>query len=180
MNEKKDITINNAAFSITIHWNGPVVSTQLCIMAGLILLGLFAGNHDVKVLCLVIGLVDVISIIVVMLCGSSVEGAEEKPESKDTVKLDKKSDTVSTEKEPATKTEPTNKSHKSSEETSKTIKKKVPMPTQKGVRKAEPVTAQPEPLQSEKKEEPVVEEKTEPTKPVEEMSDEDLNSLFDW
>lgn len=178
MNDKKDITINTSAFSMTIHWNGPVVSTQLCILAGIILLRIFAGNHDVQVLCNVVLLIDVISMLGVLLWGSSVnsgseEKGEEKAKTEDKAKLEK----------PATKEPAKEKEHVSSVQSDKTVKKRVPMPTQKGVQRVDTqkTEMEPEPLQNvPEPEQPAPEEDTKPVKPVEEMSDEDLNNLFNW
>lgn len=175
MNEKKDITINTSAFSMTIHWNGPVVSTQLCILAGIILLRIFAGNHDVQILCNVVLLIDVISMIGVLICGGSVSSGSDEKGNEEAKTEDKANLEKTATKEPAK-----GKEHVSSVQSDKTVKKRVPMPTQKGVQRVDTQKAvmEPEPLQREQ--ESAQEEIEKPVKSVGEMSDEDLDNLFNW
>ncbi len=175
MNSKKDITITTSAFTITIHWNGQVVSAQLAILVGVILLKLMSHNSDVSVLCNVLLLLDFISILACLFMGGKVSTDGEKGESK------KQPEQTSVE-EPAKKEIKNVSKHSSTSEKDRTIKKKVPIPEQKGV------VTQEAPIH----EEPTAETKNEPNpveqptsedkeeKPVSEMTEEEFNNLFNW
>lgn len=180
MKETRDITITNSAFSITIHWNGQIVATQLCILAGLILLKLFANNHDVKVLCNVVMLIDVISMVVAMFWGGSIDaGGEKKEGAANKAETAVKTETTKSSEPPASKEEKKPTNHSSTQTTSKTIKKRVPIPAQQGMRREES-KPEPEPVQVKKEQVEPVNEEPKQTKPIGEMSDEDLNDLFNW
>lgn len=164
MNSKKDITFSNSAFTITIHWNGPAVMTQLSIMIGILLLKWISKNPNVQVLCTVLMILDGIAILIGLFIGSSVESTgEEKHE-------EKKQEPQQPQETPAEKT--TKKSKKSAEQESNAkVTKRVPMPTQQGQRR--PDMAPPPPPTNTK-----VEPQTKSSDS--ELTEEEMQDLFNF
>lgn len=60
----KDITIENSAFSLTIHWNPEVVLTQLCVFAACLLAIYLVPVPELKTLAKVLLIVDVASVLI--------------------------------------------------------------------------------------------------------------------
>lgn len=174
MNSKKDITINTAAFNITIHWNGPVVSTQFCILAGVMLLKWISHNTNVATLCNVILILDVLSVLVVMFMGGSDEDNTAEGEKKaEQVQVSAQSST------PVEKGEKKNKTGSASEE-NVTVKKRVPLPTQKGQQRPQ-TQAPPAPESAEVPEPAKVDIPPVPANASsEELTEEAINDLFNW
>ena len=81
MNEKKDITISNSAFSLTIHWNGALFGTQMSILGMCLLMYFIANNEAVKQLCIGVLVIDILFLIVSLFFGKE----KEEMKSKDTV-----------------------------------------------------------------------------------------------
>lgn len=80
MDDRKKVKVKNSFLDLSFNWNKTLVSTQVCIFAGLICLRLFAHTGAVRKLCFWIFIVDVLYLLVVFLKGlivSKEDGAVE-------------------------------------------------------------------------------------------------------
>ena len=124
MGESKDINVKTSAFDLTIHWNPTVVGSQACIFIGLLAIAFFAGKGSVRGACIVLMLVDVLTLFIGLL-GKSVSFDDN--ESEDSLKQEVNSESKGEDVDVEVSHE---KNKKSSVKTSKkTIKNKLAMPT---------------------------------------------------
>lgn len=94
MKGKKVINIKTSAFELTINWNGPLVTTQIAILLGLVLIRVFARNDAVVRMCTVLLIIDILVILFTFLFGLKATTSEEgdkKPE-KETMDIEVNSD----------------------------------------------------------------------------------------
>lgn len=133
MSEKKDITINNSAFSLTIHWNGTLFGTQASIFGMCALVYFFASNSAVKNLCIGIAIIDAIALFLSLF----FKGATSEKTNTEAKKVESTANSTPTETPPAkVTTKPTSK--KSS---TKTQNKQITNKLQVATPKQQPVTA---------------------------------------
>ena len=177
MSEKKDITINTSAFSLTIHWNPQVVGTQFSILFGVVLLKWITKSPNVNTLCTVVIVLDILSILISLFMGSSIGGETE--EQKEPANAQKQPSQQSAPKEESTVEKGGKKNSKGSEtESTARVTKRVPMPTQQGTRAPEPVReAAPEPQPAPKSQ---PEKKPAEEQSMENLSEQELSDLFNW
>ena len=144
MDEKKDITISNSAFTLTIHWNGKLFGTQMSIIGMCALVYIFASNAAVKRLCIGIIIIDILAIVLSMFFKGAVTDT-----SKETKKEESAVNSTPTETPPAkvtTKT-PSNKSSTKTQNKQITNKLQVATPKQQPVTAAIPATKPAAPVQ---------------------------------
>lgn len=178
MNEKKDITINTSAFTITIHWNGPVVSAQFCILFGVMLLKWISKNQNVDTMCTMILILDFISILAVLFMGSSI-GDEKSAEGEKSQTAPSPTAQPTNSEPPAEKGDKKNKKGSASEQNVK-VSKKVPLPAQQGQQRPQQKTAPESVAEPVPNPEPVAEPTPSVTASQEELTEEALNDLFNW
>lgn len=66
MKEKKTFEIKTKAFELKIHWNGTLVSTQLCILICMFAMNALSDSISIKSFCKIAVLLDIFSILVTM------------------------------------------------------------------------------------------------------------------
>lgn len=104
-NNRETVNIKNSFLNISVNCNKALISTQVCILAGIICLRLFAHSSAVRKLCLVIFVFDSLFLLITFLKGLSVSKEavteEIKPDEVKSVDIDgssasKSNDTVKT------------------------------------------------------------------------------------
>lgn len=107
--EPHDITIENAAFSLTIHWNPEIVLTQACIFGACVLAILFVPNAALVRLAKWAIFIDLASLVFSLFYKREKKPKEEKKEKKkkEEVKEDKP---ASVEQKPSSHTSSHNES----------------------------------------------------------------------
>lgn len=177
MKGKKDYTLTTSAFTITIHWNGEVVGTQLCILIGVILMRILATQEPVIKFCNVVCLIDVAAMVLSLLIGSSF------------TKKDRDDNQQAAPPEQAVQVEVAEKeaskgnSRKSTKQTEETIRNKVPTPTASSTSNNQTQQVIQEVHQTQPEPEPAPVEQSSSvsdalTKSLDEMTAEDWDALF--
>lgn len=123
MKSKKVIHVKTNMFDLKIFWNGALVSSQVAIFIGLLLLRVFATTDGVKKLSVVILLLDLVALLFFLL--NKAEISIEEPETEQASVPSKETLDVNIEKKSKSKQE-TKEAPKRSK--SNTINNKVPVP----------------------------------------------------
>lgn len=63
---KKEVEVKTRAFELKVHVNTKVISTQLALFIGLVLVWFFAGNGAVRTLCTVFIVIDLLAVFVLL------------------------------------------------------------------------------------------------------------------
>ena len=123
MKEKKTFEIKTKAFELKIHWNGTLVSTQLCILICMFAMSFLSDSISIKSFCKIAVLLDIFSILVTMFSvdKDNNEDAEDKKEQEP---MERESIEVEKDKSSTTSKSPV-------KNVSGTIKNKVPAPGNK-------------------------------------------------
>jgi len=132
MSNRKTIKVSTNFFELKIYWNAKLVSTHIGILLGLFALRLFSTKDAVLKLCTVFIIIDLVSLLISLLVGSSIEEIDEDKNDEIPIKKDKMGTTIDSKNNnnphKDTDTQKSSNGKKRGRPQSNVIKNKVPIP----------------------------------------------------